>query len=105
MLVCRGRLWSKASGVWPNDALLEDDVAVKARFAGLDWFRRETEGFVAYVKASPPSDPGAPVLVPGDPERLAREKRLRDGIEVDATTWDEIVQAAASFGIAPEALA
>ena len=76
-----------------------------ARFAGLDWFRRETEGFVAYVKASPPSDPGAPVLVPGDPERLAREKRLRDGIEVDATTWDEIVQAAASFGIAPEALA
>ena len=45
------------------------------------------------------------MLVPGDPERLAREKRLRDGIEVDATTWDEIVQAAASFGIAPEALA
>ena len=76
-----------------------------ARFAGIDWFRRETEGFVAYVKASPPADPGAPVLVPGDPERLAREKRLRDGIEVDSTTWEEIVQAAASFGIAPEALA
>jgi uncharacterized oxidoreductase len=76
-----------------------------SRFAGLDWFRRETEGFVAYVKASPPADPGAPVLVPGDPERLAREKRLRDGIEVDATTWEEIVQAAASFSIAPEALA
>ena len=75
-----------------------------ARFAGVDWLRRETDGFVAYVKASPPADPGA-VLVPGDPERLAREKRLRDGIEVDATTWEEIVQAAASFGIAPEALA
>ena len=55
-----------------------------ARFAGLDWFRRETEGFVAYVKASPPVDPAAPVLVPGEPERIAREKRLRDGIEVDA---------------------
>jgi uncharacterized oxidoreductase len=75
------------------------------RFAGLDWFRRETEGFVAYVKASPPADPGAPVLVPGEPERIAREKRLRDGIEVDPTTWEEIVQAAGTFGIAPEVLA
>ena len=49
-----------------------------ARFAGLDWFRRETDGFVAYVKASPPADPGAPVLVPGDPERIApREAAAR----------------------------
>jgi hydroxycarboxylate dehydrogenase B len=76
-----------------------------ARFAGLDWFRRETEGFVAYVKASPPADPSAPVLVPGEPERIARDKRLRDGIEVDPTTWEEIVQAAGTFGIAPEVLA
>ena len=29
----------------------------------------------------------------------------RDGIEVDPTTWEEIVQAAGTFGIAPEVLA
>src|SRR5437016_6191213 len=36
------------------------------RFAGVDWFRHEVDGFVDFVKASPPADPKAPVLVPGD---------------------------------------
>jgi uncharacterized oxidoreductase len=64
-----------------------------ARLAGIDWFRREIDGFVDYVKASPPADPGAPVMVPGDPERLARARRSAEGIDVDATTWEEILQA------------
>jgi uncharacterized oxidoreductase len=71
-----------------------------ARMAGTDWFRREIDGFVAYVKASPPSDPDAPVLVPGDPERIAREERARSGIAVDATTWEEILQAGEKLGFA-----
>jgi uncharacterized oxidoreductase len=70
-----------------------------ARFAGVDWFRREVDGFVEFVKASPPADPKAPVLVPGDPERLARERRLREGIEVDATTWEEILVASDAVGL------
>ncbi|HET7343740.1 MAG TPA: malate/lactate/ureidoglycolate dehydrogenase [Methylomirabilota bacterium] len=70
-----------------------------ARFAGVDWFRHEVDGFVEFVKASPPADPKAPVLVPGDPERLARERRLREGIEVDATTWEEILAAADTVGL------
>jgi uncharacterized oxidoreductase len=70
-----------------------------ARFAGVDWLRREIDGFLSYVKASPPADPAAPVLVPGDPERLARVARLRDGIEVDATTWDELLAAGQSLGL------
>jgi hydroxycarboxylate dehydrogenase B len=71
-----------------------------ARFAGVDWLRREIDGFVDYVKASPPADPAAPVLVPGDPERLARAERSRAGIEVDATTWEEILVAAEQVGVA-----
>jgi uncharacterized oxidoreductase len=70
-----------------------------ARLAGIDWFRREVEGFVAYVKASPPAHPGAPVLVPGDPERIAREERARTGIYVDATTWGEILEAGEKVGL------
>ena len=70
-----------------------------ARFAGVDWFRHEVDGFVDFVKASPPADPKAPVLVPGDPERLARETRMREGIEVDATTWGEILDAADTVGL------
>jgi uncharacterized oxidoreductase len=70
-----------------------------ARLAGVDWLRREIDGFVEYVKASPPADPGAPVLVPGDPERRAREERARTGIAIDATTWEEILQAGEKVGL------
>jgi uncharacterized oxidoreductase len=52
------------------------------------------------VKASPPADPKLPVLVPGEPERLAQVERGRTGIEVDATTWGEILAAAEAVGIA-----
>jgi uncharacterized oxidoreductase len=75
-----------------------------ARLAGVDWLRREIDGFVDYVKASPPADSAAPVLVPGDPERLARERRQREGIDVDDTTWSEVVAAGQQLGLAPAAL-
>jgi uncharacterized oxidoreductase len=71
-----------------------------ARLAGLEWFRREVDGFVDYVKGSPPADAAQPVLVPGDPERLARAHREREGIEVDATTWTEILEAGEKVGLA-----
>lgn len=71
-----------------------------ARLAGVDWLRREIDGFVDYVKASPPADPDEPVLVPGDPERIARAERSRTGIVVDATTWEEILQAGEQVGLA-----
>jgi uncharacterized oxidoreductase len=70
-----------------------------ARLAGVDWLRREIDGFVEYVKASPPADPAAPVLVPGDPERIARAHRGRIGIDVDATSWEEILQAGEKMGL------
>jgi uncharacterized oxidoreductase len=71
-----------------------------ARLAGVDWLRREIDGFIEYVKASPPADPTAPVLVPGEPERLARAERSRSGIAIDATTWEEILQAGEKLGLA-----
>jgi uncharacterized oxidoreductase len=75
-----------------------------ARLAGVDWLRREIDGFVDYVKASPPADAAAPVLVPGDPERLAREQRQREGIDVDDTTWSEVMAAGEQLGLTPDAL-
>jgi uncharacterized oxidoreductase len=70
-----------------------------ARLAGTDSLRREIDGFLGYVKASPPADPDAPVLVPGDPERLARAERTRAGIPLDQTTWDELVAAGETIGV------
>ena len=70
-----------------------------ARLAGVDWLRREIDGFVDHVKASPAADPAAPVLVPGDPERMAHAERTRDGIYVDATTWEELLAAGETLGL------
>jgi uncharacterized oxidoreductase len=70
-----------------------------ARLAGVDWMRREVDGFVGYVKGSPPADPATPVLVPGDPERHSREARQRAGIPLDATTWAELVTAGEAMGV------
>jgi uncharacterized oxidoreductase len=75
-----------------------------ARLAGVDWLRREIDGFVEYVKASPPADPAAPVLMPGEPERIARAERSRAGIVVDDTTWEEILQAGEKVGLTRDAL-
>jgi uncharacterized oxidoreductase len=70
-----------------------------ARLAGVDWMRREIDGFLGYVKGSPPADPASPVLVPGDPERLSREARQRAGIPLDPATWEELVTAGEAMGV------
>jgi uncharacterized oxidoreductase len=69
-----------------------------ARLAGVDWLHREIDGFVDYVKASPPAKTAEPVLMPGDPERAARDERGRAGIVVDATTWEEVLEAGEKLG-------
>jgi uncharacterized oxidoreductase len=70
-----------------------------ARLAGVEWMRREIDGFVGYVKGSPPTDSGSPVLVPGDPERLSRAERRRDGIPLDAGTWSQLLEAGETMGL------
>jgi uncharacterized oxidoreductase len=60
----------------------------------------EMEGFVAYATASPPQPGLERVLTPGEPERAARARRLRDGIAVDAVTWAEIAAAGVKVGVA-----
>jgi len=66
--------------------------------------RLEADAILDYVTASPPADPDAPVLVPGEPERLSRAERERDGIPVDDATWAEIVAAGCALGLARSAL-
>jgi uncharacterized oxidoreductase len=63
---------------------------------------REMEGFVAYATASPPQPGVERVLTPGEPERATRERRLREGVPVDAVTWSEIVAAGAKVGVGAE---
>ena len=60
-------------------------------------------GLVAAVLddlAEVPPVPGVErVLVPGDPERLSRERRAREGIPVPAGTWSELAAIGERFGV------
>jgi uncharacterized oxidoreductase len=44
------------------------------------------------------------VLIAGDPERSRRAERSARGVPVDPTTWQQILDAAASLGVDPQAV-
>jgi uncharacterized oxidoreductase len=60
---------------------------------------REAKAFADWVCASPPTAGVDRVLLAGDPERAWRRDRGANGIPIDATTWAQIVDAAARAGV------
>jgi len=60
---------------------------------------QEALAFVEWLKQSPPAPGTEGVLLAGEPERLARVERSRDGIVIDDATWGEIQQAGAKVGV------
>jgi hydroxycarboxylate dehydrogenase B len=82
-------------------SVLIDPAALGDRAA----FDRETQTFVEWVLASPPQDGVDRVRLAGDPERESRARRLAQGVPVDATTWQQILGAAAQLGVDPLSVA
>jgi uncharacterized oxidoreductase len=69
------------------------------RLASRAFIQAEIDALIAYMKETKAADPALPVLVPGEPERIARAKRSVEGIDIDPTTWREIGDAASSLGV------
>jgi uncharacterized oxidoreductase len=67
-------------------------------------WEREALAFVDWVKASPPREGYPPVKIAGDPERIARAERSARGVPVDATSWQQILDAAASLKVDPASI-
>jgi uncharacterized oxidoreductase len=67
------------------------------------WMLDEIKAMTEYVTASPPRNPAEPVLIPGDPERQSRARRIADGVPIDDQTWREIVEAARGVNVLVEA--
>jgi uncharacterized oxidoreductase len=65
-------------------------------------FENEMRSFIDWVKASPPRAGHDHVRLAGEPEKAMRAKRLVDGIPVDATSWNDILGAAARLNISPD---
>ncbi len=45
-------------------------------------FETDLDALIDALRATPPADPAQPVIVAGDPEYAARERRRREGIPV-----------------------
>jgi hydroxycarboxylate dehydrogenase B len=73
------------------------------RLVQREWLKDEIAAMTAYVTGSPPRNPAEPVLIPGDPERASRARRLAEGVPIDEETWREIAEAARGVNVLVEA--
>jgi len=82
-------------------SVLIDPAALADRAA----FEAEAQAFIDWVKASPPRAGYRAVQVSGEAERTSLDRRTREGIPVDSTTWKEILDAAGKLGVNPASVA
>jgi len=75
-----------------------------AKLADGSIFEHEMKAFIDWVKASPPQPGYDYVRVAGEPERESRAKRLAQGVPVDETTWNEMLETAKKLGLDPAQL-
>jgi uncharacterized oxidoreductase len=73
-----------------------------SRLVDRAWLQDEIAAMTRYITASPPRHPDEPVLIPGDPERLTRAARIKDGVPIDDETWRELTVAARAINVLVE---
>ena len=61
--------------------------------------QHEIEEITSFCKKSPPANPEKPVLIAGDPERFKEQERKENGITVDKTTWEQILEGGETLGL------
>ena len=87
----------------PDDAVLRNNMLsiyiAPAVYDTNGVVATEVSRFVEWVRASPPAQPGQPVLLPGEVERRTRDERLANGIPLDEKTWSDLIAAAESVGV------
>lgn len=77
--------------------VLIDPVALTGSDAAS--YEQEALRFVDWVRASPPREGFEAVRIAGEPERETKAQRLRDGVPVDTTTWQQILEAGDKLGV------
>jgi uncharacterized oxidoreductase len=70
-----------------------------ARLSTRDSMMAEIDDMISWVKSAKPADENLPVLIAGEPERLARAQRIAEGIEIDDTTWGQLSDIAQRYQI------
>ena len=71
-------------------------------FGSQDAMVQETRAYLDFFKGARPV-PGGEVLLPGEPERRTRAKRLADGVPLPDPVWETLLAAGRPFGLDGEA--
>jgi uncharacterized oxidoreductase len=69
------------------------------RFAGLDALTTQSSGLSEYVRSTPRAEGVAAILLPGDPERMMLEYRSIEGIPLEDSQWQKLIEVAGSLGV------
>ena len=56
-------------------------------------------GYVEFFKSARPVEAGGEILVPGEPERRSRARRLAEGVPLPDATWQAIRDSAQDLGV------
>ena len=67
-------------------------------------FAEEVKRYLDFARSAKPINPGAPLMMPGDPERRKRRAYEADGIPLEDTTWRSLLETADFVGINRPAL-
>lgn len=70
-----------------------------ARFQDDALFRAEIARFVDWVRSSEKVAVDGEILMPGEIEERTRARRLREGLDIEETTWRQIVATATEVGV------
>ena len=71
---------------------------------GTDPFLAEVRSYVAFLKSSRPVEPGAEVLIPGEPERRTLEQRSCDGLPLPREVGADLAATARDAGVDRETI-
>jgi uncharacterized oxidoreductase len=82
----------------PGNGLAFIVVDISA-FCDPDEFRAMMQELHDYIKSSPLSAGFDEVLLPGEPDFRRRKERMREGVPIDESTWEQICESAASVGV------
>ncbi|KON31276.1 hypothetical protein AC482_01245 [miscellaneous Crenarchaeota group-15 archaeon DG-45] len=75
-----------------------------ASFSPVDDFKEEVDRLIAEIKSSPVMPGFDEVLLPGEREHRAMERRRREGIPVDERSWRNILETCGKLGIDAKAI-
>lgn len=68
-------------------------------FRTADAFKKDMDNWIKRFRAAEPIDGYEQVLIPGDPERLFEEQRMKEGIPLLETVVEDLTKVGSKFNI------